>query len=1305
MKETFYKLPCWKTGFLLLLFTVFLSLTMIGGEIVINTGKTEIKFSSDAYKSFSFRTTLSGIQFRDILTKEGPFTEFYVRGFGNSNSIGDPKLPVCHKMIEVPLHAKIEITLKNVSCTEYDLSSQTITNKIIPAQPPVSKQITDPNQGSFIYNLQTYLKNEYLGGPLVTVTPVGIMRAVNLARLDIAPVWYNPVTNKIMVFYAFDATITFRFAEVQATNDLKKKNWSPAFEHAYQVLPNYQSLPDSLITVGPLTYVIVSDPQFQSALQPFIQWKKRKGFKVIQGYTNNPAVGTTTSSIRAYLMNLYNNPPTGYNPPSYVLFVGDVAQIPAWSYDSHPSDLQYCDYTGDNIPEVYYGRFSAQNLTQLQPYIDKTLEYEQYTMPGGSFLGEVVMAAGADATHQLTWGNGQINYGTTYYFNSAHNILSHTYLQPMPASENYSQEIRNNVSNGVAYANYTAHGSEDGWADPQFVISQIPALQNNHKYCLMVGNCCLTANFSVNCFAEEIVRAAQKGALGYIGCSDNSYWDEDYWWGVGFKAVTTYPIFDPQHLGAYDDIFHDQGEPTTQWATTMGQMVQAGNLAVEESGSTIKQYYWQLYTLIGDPSLSVYLSVPAQLTATYQSPLIAGTSTLTVITEPYAYVALSVNDTVLLDAKCADISGAVNLAFNPVYPPDSLDLVVTKQNRKPYIAAIPVIPGTGPYVILNSYTVDDSLGGNNNHLADFNEAIKLNVTVKNIGSQNGNNIIGTISTSDTNVVITQNAYNFGSLLPGASTTGHDAFSMNIRNDVEDQHRVFCNIAFTDGTNTWNSTLILTLNAPVVTINGMTILDPAPGGNGNGLLDPGEAATLKIATLNAGHASVNNGIGHLTVIPGSGSFIIVSNPIQFLGTLPVNGTVYSYYDVTINGVTPVGTTVHLLNEVTAGGYNQYQAQKQFDPEIGQEEQYLMTNDTLPTCNGVFYDSGGPGNNYTDNEDYTMVFSPGTTGAKLKAIFTSFDIEEQTNCTYDYLKIYDGPNISSPLIGKFCGTNSPGTVTGTSNSGSLTFVFHSDYSYNYSGWQANIVCYGGPLTLIANAFPSNVCLGSTSQLTAIPSGGSGTYTYQWSPTTYLDDPTSATPISTPGQDITYTVTVNDGTNTIVSAPIPITVKPVPDAPTITENGNVLSSSAPAGNQWYLNDAMIPDATGQNYTAVASGIYYVRYTDPLTECYSEPSNTITYLITGIHNKTGENNVMIYPNPCMDNFTVDFDLPVRGNVKVLLFDTFGSEIEVLADKTDQPAGKYSLDMSAGGLPSGIYYCKIQTSGYSVTKKLILSK
>ena len=58
--------------------------------------------------------------------------------------------------------------------------------------------------------------------------------------------------------------------------------------------------------------------------------ENKKGFNVIEAYTDDPNVGNTTTSIKNYLQNLYNNPGSN-NPPSYILLVGDVNEIPSFS--------------------------------------------------------------------------------------------------------------------------------------------------------------------------------------------------------------------------------------------------------------------------------------------------------------------------------------------------------------------------------------------------------------------------------------------------------------------------------------------------------------------------------------------------------------------------------------------------------------------------------------------------------------------------------------------------------------------------------------------------------------------------------------------------------------------------------------------------------------------------------------------------------------------------------------------------------------------------------------------------------------
>ena len=173
------------------------------------------------------------------------------------------------------------------------------------------------------------------------------------------------------------------------------------------------------------------------------------------------------------------------------------------------------------------------------------------------------------------------------------------------------------------------------------------------------------------------------------------------------------------------------------------------------------------------------------------------------------------------------------------------------------------------------------------------------------------------------------------------------------------------------------------------------------------------------------------------------------------------------------------------------------------------EFVMQNNTVTTCTGIFYDSGGSTGNYSNNEDYTMTFMPGLPESKIIAEFTSFSLEYESDCDYDWLKIYDGPSTSATLIGKYCGNSSPGTITATNNDGALTFVFHSDGSVTQSGWVAAINCEVAVLPPLAD-FEAN--------FTTITEGGSIQFT-----DLSMNEPTSwswtfegGTPISSTDQN---------------------------------------------------------------------------------------------------------------------------------------------------------------------------------------------
>ena len=188
-----------------------------------------------------------------------------------------------------------------------------------------------------------------------------------------------------------------------------------------------------------------------------------------------------------------------------------------------------------------------------------------------------------------------------------------------------------------------------------------------------------------------------------------------------------------------------------------------------------------------------------------------------------------------------------------------------------------------------------------------------------------------------------------------------------------------------------------------------------------------------------------------------------------------------------------------------------------------EAYNMNNGTVETCNALFFDNGGPNNNYGNNKDYTMTFMPASQGNIIGVNFVEFGTETD----YDFLYIYDGSSISATLIGEYTGANSPGQIVATNDEGALTFHFISDYYTTSFGWTAQVYCISGEtLSVTVTADPEVINEGESSQLQAIVTGGSGEYTYVWEPVETLDNPNIANPTAWPvDPETVYKVIVTD------------------------------------------------------------------------------------------------------------------------------------------------------------------------------------
>ncbi len=1040
--------------FLLLIILSGLSLHAQNQTILLDKSKNEFSVYQATDKGFTIKSSLGELNWEKLSIDKlkTDFIEFRANGYSKPYGKGEPALPILTKMIEVPENADVEFRIVSYNEQIIDLKKEGILHKIIPAQPSIRKT---PQKELFYFSKELYSLEFFTENKIVTVNEIGYFRNIKLAEIQIQPFQYNPQEDLLKIWNDLEIEITFKYhnATTKYTQAHENKDFRALAQNfTINALPYGKNL----ITQMPATYVIVADRKFETTLQDFILWKQLKGFHVITAYTDQ--IGKTQTEIKNYLKNLYTSPAEGVNAPSFGLLVGDVAEIPAWQgNDDHVTDLRYFEYTGDNLPEVFYGRFSASTVEQLQNQIDKTINYEKYLMTDASYLGKSLLVSGVDDDFAPDYGNGAINYIHQYYLNDAHGSQAYTYLYEDAAStvmqsqnSGASASIIAKVNEGVAIANYTAHCSPSGWADPRFVTNDINNLAASGKYGLWIGNCCQSSTFNNSeCFAEAALRVKNKGAIGYIGGSNYTYWDEDYYWGVGVSQVTAHPTYENSQRGAYDALFHDlsqQANPET-WFITQAQMNVAGNLAVQASSSGLKQYYWEIYHLMGDPSLVPYTSVPETFTATYQpTHLILGNSTLTVNTIPYAVVSLSQNNVLVASAVANDEGTAVLSFTTNALSLGNAQIIITAQNKQPLFDEILVSPANEPYVILNTFETSKS--------PDYGQTIELHVNFKNLADQNSThhaqNVIATLSTTNTYVTILSPTASVSLINAGDSVTINNAFQFSIADNIPNGTVLKFNLQIT-GENakyTWNSDFRITANAPAIKINTLRI---DGDNNNNHILDPAENGNIIVNVENTGNIeSVFKAKLKLKNISGTD---LVIHTTELSQSIPAKGKFDFVFNATANAATVFGTKVELDFSVTTGNNSQYSLSEDKFINIGEIPVYLMNNsETISSCNGLFYDSGNKTGNYSNSEELIKTFYSPNANSLLKVNFLSFATEKD----YDFLYIHDGADVNSPQISgsPFSGTSNPGIITA---SNALTFRFKSDVSDNAAGWEAEVSCY--------------------------------------------------------------------------------------------------------------------------------------------------------------------------------------------------------------------------------------------------------
>ena len=224
--------------------------------------------------------------------------------------------------------------------------------------------------------------------------------------------------------------------------------------------------------------------------------------------------------------------------------------------------------------------------------------------------------------------------------------------------------------------------------------------------------------------------------------------------------------------------------------------------------------------------------------------------------------------------------------------------------------------------------------------------------------------------------------------------------------------------------------------------------------------------------------------------------------------------------------------------------------------------LTVNGTPNNVPRLFWNSTVVNTNISKNQtNVNFVVSPGQSDCyswAMKGVY--YQTTTCRTCPTGQINVTAGPRIQSVCPGGTATITASGAATYswtsnppgfTSTNASITVNPLVTTTYTVTGTSAD-GCFTDVETVTVNVYPTptansgtdvGICLGSSTQIGGLASGGDGNYTYSWSPPTGLSATDVAMPTANPLVTTTYTVLVTDGNGCTGQDAVTVTVYPLP------------------------------------------------------------------------------------------------------------------------------------------------------------------
>ena len=922
-----------------------------------NTAQSEgLTVEQNTRSNLTMRHALKQIQILNI-TDNGYTGDVVQGGTGIiilPANAGEPNLPAFSQFVAIPngATAHIEMGYRSMS---------TVQNvDLLPAAP--IKFDTDNSPNTYEKNPSIYNTDAFFPAQPVTVSEPFSLRGVQTVAVTVTPYQYNPVTKELRVYddLQFDVRFDGGNGEFGDTR-LRSPYWDPIL---MQNLANYNQLPtidyearmQQWVNNRPegCEYLIVipNNESFRPYANQLAEYRIKQG--ILTEVKSLSDMGcTNTNQMKTYFHNAYNNWDI---PPVAVLLLGDhnnnmSVGIPAEStfhsmnYGNCITDNGYADVTGDDLPEMAFSRLVAASPNEAQMMVSKQIEYE-YTNPnldastydhpitalgwqterwfqicsevvGGYWRNQgkhpVRINAIYDGYPGNSWSSAQNTNAVVNYFGPN----GRGYIPASPSelggwTGGTAAQVVQAVNSGCMLLQHRDHGYYQGWGEPDFSTSNVTQMNNVGKMTFVNTINCQTGTFDHNpeCLVEAFMRRTSDGqnagAVGCIGPTQTSYSfvNDAYAWGM-------YDQYDPQFMPTYGPYANYEGN----WRPAFGNV--AGKYFLAQSNwpynTNNKAITYKMFTAHCDAFLTLFTQVPTAMAVNHPTQITPATTSINVSAPEGAVIALTRDNNILAVATATGNTQSITFQAQPSNT--IITIVATKQDRLRYVGTIHVI--SEPILTVTEVVPHDA---NGNQQLEYGEQSSFDMVIKNVGNLASSTATATLSSRTLLYVsINQNTATIPALNPSQTTNLNEVFDITISDAVPNGTHLEFTLTMVSGNHTWTSDFTFNAYAPNLTVSDiMTINDGIINkGDGNGRLDPGEAAEITFTYINNGGAPANNVTATLTT--ADQQYITIGNPTVTTAMADAGETVHLTYNVSVAATMPRGEEVHFTMRVVSGSY--------------------------------------------------------------------------------------------------------------------------------------------------------------------------------------------------------------------------------------------------------------------------------------------------------------------------------------------------------------------------------------------------